>query len=236
MGVQFAHDPRNHRKKRTQGTRRALESSGPLRPYRYRSRGRWVGIRKRLRRAWRRACSRIARRASSPPTTPRTSASTNRSIRTGDVNTDASIVTRGRATPTWGSRPGSISRRSSSTRTSRAGAGGGAGAPALRVQAHHARLQHRSLPAGGDAPRGHALDPRSAGGVPPSGVDRYERRAGCAGYRHPRAIWRAKAGQCRSEPHHARCRNEAHARAARRLAAGAPQGHPALAEAGMPVA
>ena len=36
----------------------------------------------------------------------RTSASTIRSIRTGDANTDASTATRGRATPTWGSRPG----------------------------------------------------------------------------------------------------------------------------------
>ena len=57
---------------------------------------------------------------------------------------------------------------------------GGAGAPGLRLQADHARRQHRSLPAGRAAHARHALDPRGAVPHAPPGDRHHQERARAA--------------------------------------------------------
>ena len=115
-----------------------------------------------------------------------TSPSTARSIPIAAASMAASTASRGRRTPIWACRPGSISNRSCSPSRMRR--------ELLEKELSKAGYEPRTIAIGTNTDpyqpiekqlAHHARDPRSAGGAQPSGRHRHQVGAGDARHRHP---------------------------------------------------
>ena len=159
-----------HRRRATARARHAVQAQRPFRERDPRGDRRRLGIAGERSKRSRRMSTSRSRARSSPRTTRPTFPSTARSTPIAAASMAASIVSRGRPTPIWASRRGSISRRRfSSRRAPRSFWSANLSAPNYTPKDDRDRHQHRSLSAAREAPSRHALDSRSAGARQTSG-------------------------------------------------------------------